>query len=89
VWWIGEVWNGDDSLLSLGRTKAPCPDGFTTLFYVSHNQLLREQNHTFIALIPKKLGASSVQQFRPISLYNIIYEIISKLLATQVEATSS
>jgi len=31
--------------------------------FFMHNILLRKQNHTFIVLIPKKLGASSVHQF--------------------------
>jgi hypothetical protein len=44
---------------------------------------LKEQNHLFIALIPKQLVDSSVHQFRPISLYNIIYKIISKILANR------
>ena len=47
------------------------------------NHLLKKQNHTFIALIPKKLRASSVHQFKPISLCNIIYKIISKILANK------
>ena len=51
-------------------------------FFGNHH-LLTEQNHTFIALIPKQLGASSVQHFRPISLCNIIYKIISKILANR------
>jgi len=90
-------------LLSLGREKAPGPNGFTALFYVKYwdcikssvlpaignfftsNELPREQNHTFITLIPKKLGPSTVHHFRPISLCNIIYKIISKLLANRLK----
>jgi hypothetical protein len=51
--------------------------------FFGKNNLLKEQNHMFIALAPKKLGASSVRQFRPISLCNVIYKIISKILANR------
>ncbi|XP_062176085.1 uncharacterized protein LOC133881146 [Alnus glutinosa] len=51
--------------------------------FFKKNHLLKEQNHTFIALIPKRLGPFSVNHFRPISLCNIIYKIISKLLANR------
>jgi hypothetical protein len=51
--------------------------------FFRNNHLLKEQNRTFIALIPKNLGASFVQQFQPISLCNIIYKIISKILANR------
>jgi hypothetical protein len=54
--------------------------------FFGSNRLFKEQNHTFIALIPKQLGASSVHQFRPISLCNIIYKIISKILANRFKA---
>jgi hypothetical protein len=50
--------------------------------FFENNNLLKEQNHTFIALVPKKLGASSVHQFRPISLCNVIYKVISKIWRT-------
>jgi hypothetical protein len=53
--------------------------------FFTSNQLLREQNHTFIALIPKRLGPSAVHHFRPISLCNIMYKIISKLLANRLK----
>jgi hypothetical protein len=51
--------------------------------FFSKNHLLKEQNHTFIALVSKQLGPSSVNHFRPISLCNIIYKIISKILANR------
>jgi hypothetical protein len=54
--------------------------------FFGHNHLLKEQNHTFIALIPKQLGASTMNQFKPISLCNIIYKIILKILANRFKA---
>jgi hypothetical protein len=51
-------------------------------FFKNHN-LLRKQNHTFLALIPKISGSHTAHQFRPISLCNIVYKIISKILANR------
>ena len=41
-------------------------------------------NATFIALIPKKVDAINVRDFRPISLVGSIYKIISNLLANRL-----
>jgi hypothetical protein len=49
--------------------------------------LLREQNKSFIALIPKASGSHTAHQFRPISLCNIVYKIISKILANRLKTT--
>ena len=51
-----------------------------------HSQAVFEKslNATFIALIPKKVDAVSVRDFRPISLVGSIYKVISKLLANRL-----
>ncbi|WMV33006.1 hypothetical protein MTR67_026391 [Solanum verrucosum] len=42
-------------------------------------------NATFIALIPKKFGASKLKDFRPISLIGSNYKIISKILTERLK----
>jgi hypothetical protein len=52
-------------------------------FYV-HEDFERSLNSTFVVLIPKKVRASDVKDFRPISLTGSIYKIISKVLANKL-----
>jgi hypothetical protein len=44
----------------------------------------RSLNASFIALIPKRLNASNIRDFRPISLIGSIYKLLSKVLANRL-----
>ncbi|GKF17375.1 aspartic peptidase [Tanacetum coccineum] len=48
--------------------------------FFRNRQILREINHTFIALIPKVSIPLRINDYRPISCYNVIYKCISKIL---------
>lgn len=49
-----------------------------------HGKLVRGANPSFVVLIPKKVEAKSLQDFRPISLIGCVYKIIIKILATRL-----
>lgn len=47
--------------------------------------LLKQMNHSFITLIPKTSSPKTATDFRPISLSNVSYKIISKILANRLK----
>ena len=55
--------------------------------FFSSGQLLRQVNHSIIALVPKSVNVSSPSDFLPISCYNVIYKVISKILAGRMATT--
>ncbi|XP_065619630.1 uncharacterized protein LOC136063338 [Quercus suber] len=56
------------------------------VFQNFHTQAMFEEsrNASFLALIPKKVDAVEIKDFRPISLVGGIYKIISKVLANRL-----
>ncbi len=55
------------------------------LDFLQSGQMLKSINYTHIALIPKILAPDSMTHFRPISLCNVLYKIISKVLANRLK----
>ena len=57
----------------------------TILSYLNLATLPHPINHTFITLVPKIINPQSVNDFRPISLCNVLYKIFSKVLANRLK----
>ena len=82
------------ALKKMEPLKAPGPDGLPPLFFQHYCQVLSclstgiippSINRTFITLIPKVKSPSKVSEFRLISLCNIIYKLISKVVANRMK----
>ena len=47
-------------------------------------QLFKQINHAAIVLVPKSPNASRVEDFKPIACYNVVYKLITKILAKRI-----
>ncbi|GJW44645.1 hypothetical protein Tco_0073444 [Tanacetum coccineum] len=53
--------------------------------FFTNGKLLKELNHTIIALIPKIQSPLRVNDYRPISCCNVLFKCISKILANRIK----
>ncbi|GJU63652.1 putative RNA-directed DNA polymerase [Tanacetum coccineum] len=53
-------------------------------FFIN-GKLLKELNHTIIALIPKVQSPSKINDYRPISCCNVLFKCISKIIANRIK----
>lgn len=57
----------------------------TVQSFFHSGRMLRKFNHTHIGLIPKVDNPRRMTQWRPISLCNVVYKIISKVLTNRLK----
>ncbi|XP_074315228.1 uncharacterized protein LOC141651412 [Silene latifolia] len=57
-----------------------------TVLGILRGEVSPEQiNKTYIVLIPKKKASDKIRDFRPISLCNVVYKLVSKVLANRLK----
>lgn len=61
------------------------PTTATVLQALNVGEFLTSLNHTFITLIPKMKSLTKVVDHRPISLCNVMYKIIFKVIANRLK----
>ncbi|GLT51278.1 hypothetical protein SLA2020_246990 [Shorea laevis] len=54
-----------------------------------NGKLVRGLNSSFIALIPKKLNATELKDYRPISLLGCVYKLLANVLANRLKSMIS
>ena len=55
------------------------------LDFLNNGSMLLEINHTNIVFIPEVKNPVEMSNFRPISLCNVLYKIMSKVLANRLK----
>ena len=53
--------------------------------FYGHSKFVKSLNATFMILIPKKVGAKDLRDFRPISLVGSLYKWLAKVLANRLK----
>lgn len=85
---------------SIGVDKAPCPDGFTSIFFQNYwdklkynlhyamkssfaeGKIIRQINHTFLSMVPKKTPPNSMSDYRATACCNFTYKVLAKISVT-------
>ena len=76
------------ALKQMAHLKAPGLDSIPPIAVLSclnSGKLVSGLNHTFISIIPKVKSPELVSEFHPIALCNILYKLVSKVLANRLK----